>query len=234
MGSRASSSTLRPHWVRPARQRRTRGAIDRFLDAATQLIEERGWEELTVSRLASRAGTSASAFYRRFRDKEALLHALHERTIDRGRGISARAVAPERWEGAGITEILRATTALAVRIGRSETGLRRALYQRALSDPVFRERERSMLKGLLDESRELLLRHRAEIRHPRPEVAIEVVQRQIVSVLSRRFEASPLEVEGVPLSDEELTEELLRSAAAYLGVAYRCPAPEPEPGALEE
>jgi AcrR family transcriptional regulator len=205
-------------WIRPSRQQRTRATAERFLDAAEQLIEDKGFDDLTLERIAERAGASVSAFYRRFRDKDALLHALHERYIERSLALSREAVAPEQWQGLSLLEILRQTTELAVRVGRSHAGLRRALFQKALADPAFRQRELRMLQRVFDGGRELLQRHRDRVCHPDPDLALDFVQRQIVAMLSRRFEATALDIEGVPLSDEQLVEELMRSAAAYLGI----------------
>ena len=52
-----------------------------------------------VADIAARAGCSVGTFYRRFRDKQALLHALDERFAEEFRATMQQAVAAERWEG---------------------------------------------------------------------------------------------------------------------------------------
>lgn len=55
----------------------------RMLDAAMDLIAERGLEALTISSLAGRLGMSVGGLYRYFEGKEAILVALQEHAIAR-------------------------------------------------------------------------------------------------------------------------------------------------------
>ena len=69
-------------WIRPPRQARTQETLERLLDAAEALLAEKRFEDVHITEIASRADTSVAAFYRRFNDKEGLLHALHERLCE--------------------------------------------------------------------------------------------------------------------------------------------------------
>src|SRR5271165_2982790 len=57
-------------------QDRSRESLRRLLQAATEVLEEKGLEGATIPRIAARAGLSPGAVYRRFRDKDALLRTL--------------------------------------------------------------------------------------------------------------------------------------------------------------
>ena len=69
-------------WIHPPRQARSEETLERLLDAAEELLAERGFDEITVPEIASKAKSSVGAFYARFKDKDGLLHALHQRTCD--------------------------------------------------------------------------------------------------------------------------------------------------------
>ena len=206
-------------WIQPPRQRRSQQTLERLLDAAEALIEEKGFEDTTLADVARRAGSSVSAFYRRFRDKDALLHALHERHQEQCRATVEHNLAPEQWEEASITEILVDFSVFAVEVARWKQGFRRAVFRRSLSDPVFAERELQLQRLIGKGMTQLLMARRSEIRHPDPTIAVDFVWRQIIAVLTRRFDAAPLDLEIVPLSDERLVREATRAALAYLGIS---------------
>jgi AcrR family transcriptional regulator len=57
--------------------------ISRILDAAGLLVAERGYEKMTTSRVALRAGVSPGVLYQFFADKREIMHALAARNLDR-------------------------------------------------------------------------------------------------------------------------------------------------------
>jgi AcrR family transcriptional regulator len=57
--------------------------VERILDAAGQLVAERGYEKMTTSQVARRAGVSPGVLYQFFADKRAIVHALASRNLQR-------------------------------------------------------------------------------------------------------------------------------------------------------
>lgn len=209
--------SIRP-WSLPARQQRSRATRDRLLVAAESIIREKGEPDIAMSDVAARAGCSVGALYRRFEDKEALLHALHDRWVSESRGALESLLDPKRWEGMRIEEILDAYLHLATRITHIRAGLSRASLLMALRDPSFADRQND-LHRLLDRGlRRLLLDRRAEIRHPDPERAVTFVLEQLrASLMARRFGA-PIHFPS-RLSDASFIAEALVSARTHLGLA---------------
>ena len=78
-------------WVRPPQQERTRASLTRLLDAAETLLGEKSFDEVSIAEVTREARTSIGGFYRRFADKDGLLHALHERFCDEN-GVQAASV----------------------------------------------------------------------------------------------------------------------------------------------
>jgi AcrR family transcriptional regulator len=101
-----SSSPSPLHWVKPPQQARSRKTLEKVLDAAEDVIKERGVAGLTVSEVVRRAGSSVGAFYARFADKESLLATLHERNCAEALATAELALDPARWESADIASIL--------------------------------------------------------------------------------------------------------------------------------
>ena len=66
-------------WVKPTHQAHSQETLERLLDAAEELVSERGFDNTTVSEIVHRANSSVGAMYARFNDKDSLLVCLHER-----------------------------------------------------------------------------------------------------------------------------------------------------------
>jgi len=217
-------------WIRPPHQARTQRQLEALLDAAHDLLLERPFEAVSVAAVCERAGTSVAGFYRRFRDKEALLHALHERHAAEALATARAALDPARWEGAPVPDVVAAFVRLLVRTEYRRGGLRRAVAERSRTDAAFRERKRAVRACLFDGLRELLEARRDEIGHPDPETATRLLVRLVFGVLARRSDGDGLDEELAPLDDAQLEAELARAALAYLGVDVLASRPPPTPG----
>ena len=211
-------------WIRPPRQVRTQESLERLLDAAEALLTEKRFEDVHVSEIAKRAGSSVAAFYRRFEDKEALLHALHERLCEQALATADDALAPARWEGAGIREVLGTIVDFLIRVLEARETLDLAVYQRGLTDAAFRERSMRISRHVMEGVSKLLLARRAEIGHPDPARAVAFAMTQVSSLLVHTFTAGYRDLALVRMSDAEIAGELVESCLAYLQV-HRAPAP---------
>ena len=204
--------------MRPARQERSQRTLERLLDAAEVVIREKGFADATVADIARRADCSVGTFYRRFRDKRALLHALDERFAEEFRATMEEAVAPERWQGAPIVEILAGYIEFALKQGRTSAALQRAALVMSVRDATFAERHMRLVRELHERLRELLWARRDEIGHPEPTLAIEFVLEQLRTMLALRLNVSPLSSSLLSVSDAEFMSEQLTSVCAYLEV----------------
>ncbi|SDQ74803.1 DNA-binding transcriptional regulator, AcrR family [Thermostaphylospora chromogena] len=66
---------------RPA-QRRSARRVERMLDACAELLDESGYEALTTTRIAERAGVAIGSVYQFFPDKRAIAQALARRNVE--------------------------------------------------------------------------------------------------------------------------------------------------------
>jgi AcrR family transcriptional regulator len=207
----------RLEWIRPPRQARTQQSLERFLDAAESLLSEKSFEDVHVAEISRLADSSVAAFYRRFSDKNGLLHALHERRCEEAMATAQTALAPEQWEGASIREILREGFTFLVQILQQNESLDRAIHQRALSDGTLWESAVRVRQTALDGFSELLLARSTEISHPDPALAVSFALVQAMALLTEYFTMGMRIVERVPMSDSDVVDQLSLSCLAYLG-----------------
>jgi AcrR family transcriptional regulator len=201
-------------WVRPAHQARTRAALNRLLDAAEELLAEKGFDEMGIVEIARRAGTSVGGFYRRFRDKDGLLHALHERFCEDALATADEALDPTKWAGASLPEILSQVTGFLVQIHRDREGLFRAFLLRGVTDTAVRERTEKVFQHMAERLRELLDGRRDEISHPDLDTAADVALRAVLGSLDLTIQLRP---NALHIDEQRLTAELSRVFTSYLG-----------------
>ena len=213
-----SSPMSELYWIRPPRQARTQQSLERLLDAAEEMLREKEFDDIHVSEVARRANTSVAGFYRRFKDKDALLHALHERFNEEAFATADDALAADRWQGAGIAEILVEIFPFLIKAMQSHEALDRAIYQRALTDELMRERSRKLTRYVVDGLSALLLDRRVEIHHPNPELAVRFALLQAVAFLTQHYTVGVRDVDRTHMSDTLIARELSTSCLAYFGV----------------
>src|SRR6476661_5331228 len=87
---------------RPPQQTRSQETLDRILDAAERVLDEKTFSEATLAEIMERAGVTVGAFYRRFPDKDALLHLLDERFFAELYERADAITDPQRWSGSSL------------------------------------------------------------------------------------------------------------------------------------
>jgi len=199
-------------------QERSRRTLERLLAAATELLEERNFHELTVQEVVSRAGSSVGSFYARFEDKEALLDYLDElyaRQMIALVGEIASELEERRPESLRAT--VREVFARLVPYHRTRRGLIRALVLRARErrEVHYDDRTRRM-NDELPRLLACLLQHGEEIAHADAEKAAGLGFALAFAGLRDRI----LFPESVRLpsrtTDARLVEELTHLLTAYL------------------
>ena len=211
--------------VRPPRQDRSRKTLDRLVSATEELLSEKSFAEATIAEIVNRGQTSVGAFYGRFADKEALLQFLDQSMEDVAIESWDHFLAPERWKGASVAEIMEAFIGHWVRAHREKAGVLRTLflYARDRPQPEFLKRARRLNGHVLIRLTALLLRRRHAISHPDPERAIGLGLLMVVTTLREAILFGDKKLYPMRVPDEVLAAELTRSFLAYLGVAGKDP-----------
>ena len=210
-------ATAPPDLLRPPQQTRSRESLDRVLQAGQELLEERGWDGFTVQEVSKRAKVSVGSIYARAPNKDALILAVYDRSVEQIAADNAAALTDdEAWERMTTSElIVGAVREVGHQMLRHERILSR-IMNRAPVDPVIKERGDVQIRRLGERFEDLLRRRQSEFRHPDPALAIEVSFRMVFAAISRRVQygmdfGAPGHVE-----DEQLFDEMGRAVAAYL------------------
>jgi AcrR family transcriptional regulator len=201
--------------VRPPKQRRSRESYERVLDAAYALLEENGFEGLTVQEVAARSGVSVGAIYERFGNKETLLRAVHARMMESMSEAHAGAGDPAASaDGAGAA--IDAVVAGMARIMNENRKALRAFMHLGAVDEVISARGSEASIALSKTFKAALAPYRSEFRHPDPDVALDVAFRIAYSTLARQVMYGPVFESDRRLSWRRLVDELGAVCSVYL------------------
>ena len=213
--------TLPPRTAAP-RQERSRATLERICRAATELLEERNWPEVTVAEIVARARSSVGSFYARFADKEALLDLLDERYTESVVELTGEMAARVREEEPTLGEYVRTLARELVRFHRRSPGLIRALVLRArmYREPAYEERTRRMNAAARQVFEPLVERVAALDSREGPRAA--TLERCffaftfMFSALRDRILFPESVVAPTALDDDQLAAELAAATLAYL------------------
>src|SRR5262245_27122354 len=169
LGAQGSLTPL--HWVKPPQQARSQKTLERLLDAAEELIAERGVASVTVSEVVRRAGSSVGAFYARFPDKDALLATLHERSCAEALATSELALDPKRWESIDLAAAIFEIVKFAGVLYRERRGIVIAFIELSAANPTFAERRAALESETGARLLAFLKTRESEIAHPDLDVA---------------------------------------------------------------
>ncbi|MFJ4208056.1 TetR/AcrR family transcriptional regulator [Paenarthrobacter sp. NPDC089675] len=147
-------------------QERSRQSEARLLDAAEDVLSGRGAGDFSLAEVASRAGVTTGTIYSRFKGKRELVHAVHERVMDRMGGHADRLLGPNESPLKNPPEQhLGDIVSLLATVLKSEASVLRALMFHAVEDKSISERgaaAHSQLGELFDEALQRLIPALAE------------------------------------------------------------------------
>jgi AcrR family transcriptional regulator len=211
--------------VSPPRQARSRATLERLLDAAEALIRERGLGGLSVPEVVRRAKSSTGSFYARFQDKNALLRALEERFFANLEALVDSLLDEARWRDVPTPELVAVCVREMLRSVEAHAELVRAFVARSAQQPGFEAEAMRFRERVVRGFRSLLLARRDEMRHPDPELAMDLALEGAFAFMQSRILSGgrPL-VAGPLIDDTRLERELVRQFLAYVGIDAGNPA----------
>ncbi len=205
--------------VTAPKQARSEQTLYRLLDAAQELIEAKGLADVSIPEIVRRAGSSVGGFYGRFKDKNELLRALEERFFNQLSERLEELADPERWGRAGIPEIVATCVSELVSTTQEHQNLIAAFLYRSAQDPEFREDGLRFRRRVSQRISDLLLPRRDRIRHPEPEVAIDLGVQLSFALMLQHVVFGETRAGGRPLSDAALKREITCIFLGYLDAA---------------
>jgi AcrR family transcriptional regulator len=195
--------------VREPRQARSRATWGRVLDAALDLLEEGGYEALTVDAVCARAGTTPPSLYARAGNKEGLLVAVHEHAMQRIGESNIRPDDPE-WDTLAPEPLVRRAVDAVCRGWLDHALLLRPIVHRAAHDPKTFRRGSEESSKLGDDYRAVLAKAGIGARDA------DATFRLVYAALQHRVMYGEGFESPVPLPDRALTRMLGDAAVRYL------------------
>ncbi len=116
--SGATSSAAAPRKL--PRQRRSRETVERILDTAARIFDDRGYRATTTNDVAEAAGISIGSLYQYFPNKDALLVALADRHLEAALPVLLDVAADVRARGCELYEAFTQLAAASLRVNRSD------------------------------------------------------------------------------------------------------------------
>ena len=202
--------------INKPKQTRSQRTLESILSAAERLLETTSFNDLTIQQIVKEAGSSVGSFYARFKDKEALLHALDDRYFDELIGVVDSVLADPAWQSLTLTETVQKLAELTVQVHQNKKGVARTLILQArlTPDPRYREREDRLWQSF-PQLLELVLKHRDEIKHPQVETAVQLGFLQIYFA-AREFLLWTHITDNLPDVGTSLANELAHMYLNYL------------------
>lgn len=210
--------TSQPASAPPALQARSRVTQERIFAAGTRILEEGGQEALTIAAVASAAGVSVGGVYRRFGDKERLLHALQVRFTHNFRAEFRRRVAETGLDTATpAPDVIDAAVTGVVETFRQHASLMRVFMLLGTQNPaVFTEGAEASIQGGRTFRDTVLLAALSLRHHADVETAVDFAYRLTYASCAHRVIHGEHLESARPLAWTQLADELRRAVRAYL------------------
>ncbi len=203
--------------IRPPLQRRSRESLERLLQTGLELLQEKGFDGFTLQELSQRAGVSIGSIYGRVEGREALIMAIYERAME---SIDAEEHAKlERVQslpGLSPRERVERVITTAAETMLANGDVLGVFMRQAPMNSEILTRGAEISRANARIFARAVLAHREDMRHPDPELAVDVAWRMIYCTIARRITHGPRFESTRPLSDQRLVRELTRATLDYL------------------
>ncbi|MFD8307853.1 TetR/AcrR family transcriptional regulator [Streptomyces sp. NPDC059690] len=202
--------------IRPPKQRRSREAWNRVLDAGVSILEDGGYEAFTIAAVCERAEVAPPAIYARTTSKDALFLAVFEHGIQRLRAEQQVFADNGRWADLSAPELVRAAVAETVGMFLRHERFLRAVVLTSASHPEIRRRGSRYSQELGSGFAKVVLRATDAITLPDVETAVHSCFSTVFAASVIRVAYGPGFARPVPVEDDAFTADLAETAVRYL------------------
>ncbi len=198
------------------RQKRSRESLERLLESAEQQIRANGFESLTIGGVVNNVGLSVGAFYARFPDKTALLHAVQERFHGKLEPKIRAEMIAEAGPMGTLTEAVEAAVDVLIRNVVGERELSRAFMTLSVTDPLLRAGGERINRERRETFVQIMMAHSDEIGHEDKELAVDVAYGIYAAIIRGRLVFGAEHELYYGIDSTTLYRELKQAIAFYL------------------
>ena len=202
--------------VRPPKQRRSREAWNRVLDAGVAILEDGGYDAFTIAAVCERAAVAPPAIYARTPSKDALFLAVYEHGMSRLRAEQDVFADAERWAGLAPADLVRTAVAEMVGISLRHQRILRAVVLISAAHPEVQRRGSRYSQELGEGFVRVVLRVADDITHPDPEAAVRACFGTVFAASIIRVAYGAGFATAAPVDDDAFVADLGETAARYL------------------
>jgi AcrR family transcriptional regulator len=202
--------------AREPKQDRSRASFERVLDAATELLAEKGYSEFTLQDLSRRSKVSIGSIYCRVDGKDDLIRLVQVRVLDRLDVDQATFINRLRRQELPLRELVLETVTQFGNFLRKNASILRAFMELGARDAGAGEIGKQHFNQALHDFKLLVLERRSEIKHADPEHAVEACFHVVYASLGRYLGLGTMDHESETGNWDQLLEDLSLMALFFL------------------
>lgn len=200
-------------YAHPAKQQRSQRSLAVILDAAEAVLAREGWDAFTMNAVAAESGVSIGGIYRRFPNKEHLLRALKDKVLTRA-DVRQREIAQHR--APNLVSAVEYYVNRRVEALRGYAPILRRILNAQPQDPVMEERGRQSVELAHKTFRSAITPHRDEVKHPDPDLAIDIAFYTLNGAVLRKMMSKPSDASLEHVDWDVLQREMSVVLLSYL------------------
>ena len=206
------------HWRRVGQQSRSERTQSALLDAAEELILEKGTDATSIADIANRAGSSVGAVYHHFKDKKALYYALFHRMTETYEALNKSASDPDVWKGATIRDLFQGYLEIVLVTARDNRAAKAAVSAVIADFPDLAAHYAEIQGRTRRTLFELVMERRQEISHPDAEHAAAFAVDQLSAMVRVYLDPSIRLADLSGLDEDQFVAQAVEMGARYLGL----------------
>jgi AcrR family transcriptional regulator len=161
------------------------------LQAGLEVLIECGFEGFTLQEVSRRSGVSIGSIYGRVDGREALILAIHERAMAGLREQEERFERDAAVEGLTPRQLVETLVHDMAHIMLDNAPVLRVFMRQAPMNPEIWRRGAGNSESAARSFRSAFLAHREQLRHPDPELGVDVAYRMVYCTIARRLTHGP-------------------------------------------
>ncbi|WJS99661.1 TetR/AcrR family transcriptional regulator [Novosphingobium humi] len=197
-------------------QGRSKASYERMLAAAEALMAAAGSDEFTLQEVSKKGKVSIGSIYNRFESKDALLHAVQLRVLERVDRQMGAMLDEARNGARTLDQLVVALTRAVGETLKDNADIMRPLMLRATNDPLVAATGKASFVTTANAVKGALLLHSGEMKQPDPLRAVDSAFRILYATIARYLGFGSATTAAWEGDWDVLLQDLSRMIAAFL------------------
>lgn len=209
-------SSKRSSPIKEPKQDRSRASFERVLEAAIELLKEKGYDGFTLQEVSRRARVSIGSIYCRVDGKDDLFHAVQDHVLSKVVAEVESSQDPKKWTHVAPEKLIVYLIREMAENLRRNTPILRAFIAREVVDPYVMKRGKAAHLRFVASFKSLLMEHASQIKHPDPEHAITFCFNLAFASLAKHLDLDTITPSHDGAQWNQLIDDLGRAVGLFL------------------